>query len=76
MCWVCSMLDTLEVGDTNYLYSFGCWVQADGDEETFKAAAAELDLVDLLKADPTFDPEDLPSVPDLLEAEGLLAVSK
>ena len=53
-----------------------CWVQADVEEETFKAAAAQLDLVALLKADPAFDPEDLPSVPDLLKAEGLLAVSK
>ena len=41
-----------------------------------KAAGADWDLVDLLKSDPEFDPTDLPTVPDLLKAEGLLAASK
>ena len=51
-------------------------VQADGGEEKLKAAAADWDLVELLKSDPEFDPADLPSVPELLKAEGLQSASK
>lgn len=46
-------------------------MQADAGAEKLKVAAAEWDLVDLLKSDPEFDPQDLPSVPELLKAEGL-----
>lgn len=43
-----------------------------GEEELARLGkAAALDTEKLFAADPEFDPEDLPSVPEFLEAEGL-----
>ena len=45
--------------------------QAEADAEKLQAGTAELELDTLLAADPELDPPDLPSVADLLAAEGL-----
>jgi hypothetical protein len=46
-------------------------VQAQGGEKQLRALTAELDLEQLLAADPEIDPPDLPSAADLLASEGL-----